>query len=209
VEPHDHWERIYTTRPDEEVGWFERDPSTSVALIQRAVAGGARSVVDVGGGASRLVDRLLDLGLDDMAVLDISEAGLDIAKRRLGDRAAGVRWIVADVTRIEDIGEFDVWHDRAVFHFLNDPDDRRRYVALAERTVRPGGTAVVATFAPDAPPTCSGLDVCRYDAEGLAQECGPGFSLIGTTSHVHTTPRGVRQPFQYSAFRRVVPAMVS
>jgi SAM-dependent methyltransferase len=199
---------MYTNRPYEDVGWFEPDPAVSLRLIERAVSEGARSVIDVGGGASRLADRLLTLGLERIAVLDISEAGLEVAKARLGDRAGDVEWIVGDVTRLADVGEFDVWHDRAVFHFLTDPADRERYVHLAERTVRPGGTAIVATFAPDGPEQCSGLDVCRYDAASLAEQCGPGFRLIDWQDHHHVTPRGVDQHFQYSAFRRVQQALV-
>ena len=207
MNPRDHWQSLYTKRPYEEVGFFEPDPETSLALIRRALDDGARSVVDVGGGASRLVDGLLDLGVAEIAVLDISEAGLDVARRRLRDRASSVRWIAGDVTELGDIGRFDVWHDRAVFHFLTSPDDRRAYVDLAERTLEPGGTAIVATFAPDAPAQCSGLDVCRYDPDALARQCGPGFALIDSTDHVHTTPRGVRQHFQYSTFRRVAPVL--
>ena len=202
MDPRDHWQAFYSDIPYEKAGFYEADPSISVELIRHALDDGARSVLDVGGGASRVVDRLLDLGVRDVAVLDISEAGLEVAKLRLGDRAGTVRWIVGDVTMLEDIGRFDVWHDRAVFHFLTSPVDRKAYVALAERTVEPAGRAIVATFAPDAPARCSGLDVCRYDPGELARECGPGFALIDSTDHLHTTPRGVEQHFQYSVFRR-------
>ncbi len=205
VDRHQHWEGVYTDRPYEDVGWFEVDPAVSMELVERALAGGAESIIDVGGGASRLVDRLLAVGVGQIAVLDLSETGLDVAKQRLGDHADAVRWIVGDVTSIADVGDFDIWHDRAVFHFLTDPADRARYVSLAERTVRPGGTAIVATFAPDGPERCSGLEVCRYDAKSLADQCGPGFELRDSRDHVHTTPRGVRQHFQYSAFRRAEP----
>ena len=163
---------------------------------------GARSVIDVGGGASFLVDHLLDLGLHRVAVLDISEAGLDVAKERLGERASEVEWIVGDVTELEDVGVFDVWHDRAVFHFLLDPDARHRYVALTERAVGPGGAAVIATFALDGPERCSGLPVHRFGPAELAQECGPSWHLTHTERHLHTTPGGVEQRFIYATFKR-------
>jgi ubiquinone/menaquinone biosynthesis C-methylase UbiE len=183
-------------------GWYEPDPAVSRRLVERAVAEGALSVIDVGGGASLLVDHLLDMGLRRVAVLDISEAGLDVAKVRLGERASQVEWIVGDVTELEDVGAFDVWHDRAVFHFLLDPDARRRYVALSERTVEPNGTAVMATFAPDGPERCSGLPTQRFGPAELAQECGPSWRLSHTERYRHTTPGGVEQRFIYATFKR-------
>lgn len=199
----DHWEGIYTTRLPEDVGWYEPDPVTSRRLIAEAVARGARSVIDIGGGASYLVDHLLDLGIDRIGVLDISAAGLAVARTRLGDRATQVDWIVGDVTGLDDIGYFDIWHDRAVFHFLLEEEQRRRYARLAARTITPGGTAIVATFAPEGPERCSGLPVRRYDAEQLARECGPLFRLDSSQRHLHTTPRGVPQQFMYATFSRV------
>jgi SAM-dependent methyltransferase len=199
----DHWQRIYTTRPTDAVGWYEPDPVVSRRLVEAAVARGARSVVDIGGGASSLVDHLLGLGLDRIAVLDIAGPGLAVSRARLGARADDVEWVVADVTVPVDLGRFDVWHDRAVFHFLLDPAARARYVALARRTVPPGGVAIMATFAGDGPERCSGLPVCRYEPEALALECGPAFRLTSTTRHLHHTPLGVPQAFQYSTFERV------
>jgi SAM-dependent methyltransferase len=197
-----HWQDLYSSRSPDEVSWFESDPVGSRIRISQAVAKGARSVVDVGGGASRLVDHLVNLGLDRIVVVDASWTALDIAKRRLGDRADMVEWIAADVTDLEDIGRVDVWHDRALFHFLIDRNDRVRYVGLCERSLPAEGVAIMAAFAPDGPERCSGLEVRRYDAAGLAAECGPGFHLISSDSYVHTTPRGVRQSFLYSTFRR-------
>jgi len=199
----DHWEHLYATRPSDAVGWYEPDPVLSRQLVDAAVAGGARSVIDIGGGASRLVDHLLELDLDRVAVLDIAESGLALSRARLGARAERVEWIVADVTSPVDLGRFDVWHDRAVFHFLLDPAARRHYVDLAERTIRPGGVAIMATFADDGPERCSGLPVRRYEPEALARECGPGFRLTSTIRHLHHTPAGVPQAFQYSTFERV------
>jgi ubiquinone/menaquinone biosynthesis C-methylase UbiE len=198
----EHWEALYTTRDATSVGWFEPVPTVSLRRIREAVEAGARSLVDIGGGSSRLIDHVLDLGLDRMAVVDIAEHGLEIARERLGERVARVEWIVGDVTELEDVGRFDIWHDRAVFHFLTDERDRDRYVALAERTVSPGGFAVMATFAADGPEQCSGLPVCRYDPVELARECGPNFELLDSERYVHTTPRGVHQSFAYSTFRR-------
>ncbi len=202
----EHWDTIYSTRPVDSVGWYEADPSISRRLVAEAVERGARSLIDVGGGASNLVDHVLDLGLERLAVLDISEVGLAVARDRLGARADKIEWIVGDVTAVRDIGQFDIWHDRAVFHFLLDATARSRYVRLAERTVEPGGVAIVATFAADGPERCSGLPVCRYDPEALAEQCGKAFRLTGSVRHLHHTPRGVPQSFQYATFDRVTLA---
>jgi hypothetical protein len=199
----DHWERIYETRATDAVGWYEADPALSRRLVADAIARGARSVIDIGGGASTLVDHLLDLGLERIGVLDIATSVLAASQRRLGDRASEVEWFVTDVSSVRDIGRFDVWHDRAAFHFLLEPSARRRYAALAQRTVPLGGCAVMATFAVDGPERCSGLPVCRYEPETLAEECGPAFQLTSTTRHLHHTPAGVPQAFQYSTFERV------
>jgi len=200
-----YWESIYTTRSLTDVSWYEASPDVSLRRVLAALEGGARSVIDVGGGASRLVDSLVDseLGLDRIAVLDASQTALDEARNRLGASADRIEWLTADVTMVETLGSFDVWHDRAVFHFLAERRDRERYVALCERTVAPDGVAIVATFAPDGPEMCSGLPVCRYDASDLAQECGPKFDLMDAERHVHVTPQGVMQPFLYASFRRL------
>jgi SAM-dependent methyltransferase len=198
-----HWEAIYTTKGEGDVSWFQTDPALSLELI-RSVTPGRGRVIDVGGGASRLVDRLLDSGFEVVAVLDISGAALDKARARLGGRANAVRWVEADVTSAASVGEFDVWHDRAVFHFLTDPADRRRYVALAGRSVPPGGHLIVATFAPEGPPRCSGLEVCRYDARSLSAELGDAFSLVREARETHVTPQGSAQAFFYGVFRRQV-----
>lgn len=199
----DHWQRIYTKRPATEVGWYERDPAISRRLMSVAVVEGATSVVDVGGGASYLVDHLLDGGIKRIAVLDISEAALDIARERLGRRAEEVEWLVGDVTAIPGIGTFDVWHDRAVFHFLLESEERRRYIELAERSVAPGGSAIVATFSQDGPETCSGLPVHRWEPSELTDEFGPGWQLLTSERHTHTTPGGRDQAYVYCHFRRL------
>jgi SAM-dependent methyltransferase len=160
-------------------------------------------VIDVGGGTSLLAQRLLDAGHNNVSVLDISPAALDRAPSRLGDRASLVRWVVADVTKSHDLGTFDVWHDRAVFHFLTAPADRLKYATLLRRTVPPGGHAVIATFAPDGPTQCSGLDVVRYDGASLAAQLGRGFALLKSVPETHLTSWGKPQSFQYAVFRRV------
>ena len=198
----EHWDRIYERRSPREVSWYERTPTISIRRVRQAADAGARSLLDVGAGASTLVDEALELGLR-IAVLDISERALNASSERLGSRAGQVEWIVGDVTAIEDVGRFDIWHDRAVFHFLTDAFDQERYVSLCERTVALGGIAIVATFAPDGPEMCSGLPVRRYDASELAERCGPRFELVDSERHVHLTPRGVEQRFLYASFRRV------
>jgi ubiquinone/menaquinone biosynthesis C-methylase UbiE len=201
------WDWIYATREPNAVGWYEPDPLTSRELVAAALARGGRSIIDIGGGASSLVDHLLDLDLDleRIAVLDISEAGLAVARHRLGPRADAVEWIVGDVATIDSVGRFDIWHDRAAFHFLLDEEQRDRYAALAARTVPVGGVAIVATFAQDGPERCSGMPVRRYDPPDLARECGDAFSLIDSRRHLHHTPAGKPQSFQYSMFERVDP----
>jgi SAM-dependent methyltransferase len=199
----EHWDRIYERRSPREVSWYERTPTISIRRVREAVDGGARTLLDVGAGASILVDEALELGLRRIAVLDISERALNASAERVGSKADRIEWIVGDVTAIEDVGMFDIWHDRAVFHFLTDAFDQERYVSLCERTVAPGGIAIVATFAPDGPEMCSGPPVRRYDASGLAERCGPRFELLDSERHVHLTPRGVEQRFLYASFRRV------
>lgn len=197
------WDWIYATRDLGALGWYEPDPDTSRRLVAEAVTRGARSMVDIGGGASHLVDYLIDLDLDRIAVLDISAAGLAVAQHRLGTRAADVDWIVADVTRVRDIGRFDIWHDRAAFHFLLDPGMRRSYARVAERAVAVGGTAIIATFAEDGPERCSGMPVRRYEPARLAEEFGDAFRLMGAVRYEHHTPGGVTQRFQYSSLERI------
>jgi SAM-dependent methyltransferase len=197
-----HWEDVYSTKAETGVSWHQDEPRLSLELIGAASPAEGGRLIDIGGGASALVDGLLDLPLRRVAVLDISEAALGKAKARLGERAERVRWVVADVTEAPELGTFDVWHDRAVFHFLTDPADRRSYVELARQTVPEGGHVIIATFADDGPRRCSNLDVCRYNATSLASALGDGFSLVGEAGETHTTPWGSSQPFFYGVFRR-------
>jgi SAM-dependent methyltransferase len=197
-----HWEAVYRTRGETDVSWYQDEPWLSLELIEAFAPAEGGRVIDVGGGASVLVDRLLELPLEGIAVLDVSETALGKAKVRLGRRAERVRWVVADVTQPPDLGTFDVWHDRAVFHFLTDEADRRRYVEQARRTVPEGGHLIIASFADDGPRRCSDLDVCRYNARSLAAELGEGFALAKGARELHTTPWGSRQSFFYGVFRR-------
>lgn len=195
----EHWDIVYATKGDVEVSWTQLESRLSLSLIIEACPPPG-CVIDVGGGTSSLAGRLLDAGYE-VAILDISEVALARARDRLGDRAARIRWVAADITSNLSLGEFDVWHDRAVFHFLTSPIDRQRYVEALGRTVPVGGHAVLATFAPDGPEKCSGLDVVRYDGPSLARELGDRFALLKTLPETHVTPWGKSQSFQYSVFR--------
>lgn len=197
-----HWERVYSTKGEAEVSWYQDEPRLSLELIRAVVPATGGRIIDVGGGTSVLVDRLLELPFEAIAVLDISETALGKARLRLGEHHRRVRWLSADVTDVDDLGTFDIWHDRAVFHFLTDVSDRKRYVELARRTVPEGGHLIVASFADDGPKRCSNLDVCRYNAESMAAELGEGFSLVREARATHTTPWGSSQAFFYGVFRR-------
>ena len=198
-----HWESIYSTRGERELSWFEAVPAVSLELIEAAGLSAGTCVVDVGGGESRLVDELLARGLECLAVLDVSHEALVHARARLGEAAHTVTWIEADVTGAWSLKPMDIWHDRALFHFLVAADDRRRYVSHLRETLKLHGSAIIATFGPDGPERCSGLPVVRYSPSGLAAELGDGFTLIESRPHEHTTPGGTMQSFQYSRFRRV------
>jgi len=195
-----YWEAVYAAKGDRELSWTQPEPRLSLSLIGEVCPTGR--VIDVGGGASVLASELLDLGYS-VTVLDISRMALDRARNRLGARANKIHWMVADVTANPDLGSFDVWHDRAVFHFLIGLAERAAYTALLRRTVPVGGHAVIATFALDGPERCSGLETRRYDGKTLAAELGPPFELLKSVPEIHVTPGGGRQSFQYSLFRRI------
>ena len=198
----DHWETVYTSKAEDQVSWFQETPAISLELIE--LAGGIRSsgVIDVGGGASRLADCLVSRGYEDVTVLDLSAAALARAQSRMGEEASRVTWIAADVTTWEPSRGYDIWHDRAAFHFLTSQADQGAYVSRLRRALRPGGHAIVGTFAPDGPERCSGLAVNRHDSTSLAVLLGSGFALIDARQHEHTTPWGATQKFQFSTFRR-------
>jgi SAM-dependent methyltransferase len=189
MEREDHWQSVYRTKSEDEVSWFQERPSVSLDLIGRA---GPGSLIDIGGGASRLADHLLGR---DLTVLDVAEAALEQSRTRLGEKAKQVNWLVSDITQWVPDRTYDIWHDRAVFHFLTDPADRDAYRAVLARALRPGGQVIIGTFAADGPERCSGLPVYRYDAAGLAAEIG--FSLEEALTHDHVTPAGKVQKFQY------------
>lgn len=200
-----HWDNAYATKGEAGVSWFQETPALSLELIRQAGAGPASSIVDIGGGASRLVDALLREGVGSITVLDISPAALDAAKARLGAAANAVEWIAADVTQWTPERRYDIWHDRAAFHFLTEADARAAYVERLRGALKPGGHAVIATFALDGPERCSGLPVVRYDPAGLAAVLGPSFALVDQRRHVHATPWGSTQSFQFSLLKRVGP----
>jgi SAM-dependent methyltransferase len=197
-----HWQNVYRSKAENEVSWFQAIPAPSLELIDFCRTAGDAAIVDIGGGASRLVDELLARGFSNLTVLDLSEAALAAVKARLGDKAAAVQWIVADITEWAPTRLFDIWHDRAAFHFLTDPGDRAAYIACLDKAIKPGGSVIIGTFAPDGPEKCSGLPVHRYDDAGLAEVLGSGFELLQTRRHEHATPWGAIQRFQFSLFRK-------
>ena len=193
-----HWDNVYSTKSPDGVSWFRPHLDRSLAFLEAAGIGHSAHVIDVGGGASTLVDDLLDRGYSNVTLLDLSEAALQTARARLGKRASRVEWICADVTEVRlPEKAYDFWHDRAVFHFLRDPLARSRYVDAVRRSLKPGGHIVVATFGPHGPEKCSGLEVLRFSPEGLHAEFGPAISKIASAIEVHTTPWGTEQEFVY------------
>lgn len=202
-----HWDGVYDARAEDELTWFEATPEVSLDLVRTYLEPG-EAFIDVGAGASRLVDALLETGLGPLTALDLSDASLAQSRQRLGSHSDEIAWIAADVTSWQADREYAVWHDRAVFHFLTDAEDRAAYVRAMTRALRSCGIAIIATFAEDGPEKCSGLSVVRYAPEALAEELDrlhPGqFDLIDTRRHMHITPKGNRQSFQYSIFRKKV-----
>jgi len=193
-----HWDKIYTTKAPEAVSWYRPHLETSLALIERAAHGKSASIIDVGGGESTLVDDLLACGYANITILDISQTAIDATKKRLGAAAERVRWLEADITQIQlESNVYDVWHDRAVFHFLTAPEQRIAYVRQVAHAVKPAGHVIVSTFGPKGPTKCSGLEVVRYDAESLHGEFGARFRLVESSKELHHTPFGTTQQFLY------------
>jgi ubiquinone/menaquinone biosynthesis C-methylase UbiE len=193
-----HWEHIYQTKETARVSWYQLHPHLSLKYIQNTGIGKSSHIIDVGAGASTLVDHLLDDGFQQITVLDISSEALEIAQKRLGQHARSVNWLEADITQVAlPQNQFDVWHDRAVFHFLTESQDRQKYVNLVKNAVKPGGHIIVATFASNGPEQCSGLEVSRYDPESLHSEFGNDFELLDSTHEEHQTPFGTEQKFIY------------
>lgn len=200
-DPRDHWEGVYTTRAETAVSWYQRHSKRSSALVTKNSTA-ASAVIDVGGGASTLVDDLLARGYTDVIVLDIADAPLAKARARLGVLASRVTWTVADVTRWQPPRRYAVWHDRAVFHFLTTAEGQEDYIRTLRAATEPGSRAILATFAPDGPEKCSGLPVQRYSPESLAARLGAPFELTEAEHETHVTPWGTEQRFVYSVFRR-------
>ncbi len=197
-----HWQNVYQTKGEQQVSWSQPSPEPSLSLIEKFAPGPSASIVDIGGGASRLVDALHERGYQHITVLDLSEAALQSAKDRLGTNATSVQWVAADVAKWQPSQAFDIWHDRAAFHFLVEPRDRDAYIARLRQGVKSGGHAIIATFALDGPEKCSGLPVQRYDHAALGKALGPAFALAHHQPHRHVTPWGVSQSFQFSVFER-------
>lgn len=203
----EHWNQVYQTKAPDDVSWFQARPASSLKLVEAAGIGKDERIIDVGVGASVLVDFLLDAGFTKLAVLDISAAALEHAKQRLGPRAGRVEWFEADVTAFSPPRQFKLWHDRAVFHFLTDQADREKYVQKLKRTVTPHGHVIIATFAIDGPAKCSGLDVARHDANSICAALGAGFHLMEQVDESHVTPWSSEQKFSYFRFTRNATAL--
>ena len=197
-----HWEKVYATKAPTDVSWYQPDAELSLKLIRQAVPDPSAAIIDVGGGASTLVDGLLAEGYGNVTVLDLSASALRQAATRLGEDAGGVRWVEGDIRDADlPVHAYDVWHDRAVFHFLTAAADRRRYVEQVLRAVKVGGHVLVATFASDGPTHCSGLEVARYEPDELHAQFGSDFELLKSVREQHKTPSGAVQPFVYCMCR--------
>ena len=196
-----HWERVFGTKAPTEVSWFRPHLETSLALIERVAGDRSASIIDVGGGESTLVDDLISKGYLNVTVMDISRTAIEHSKKRMGSASSKAVWLVADVTNVElPAHAYDVWHDRAVFHFLTEPEQRLAYVRQAATAVELGGHVIVGTFGPEGPVKCSGLDAVRYDVDSLQAQFGSRFRLVESVTELHHTPFGATQQFLYCCF---------
>jgi len=199
-----HWDKVHAIRRPEEVSWYCPHLEISLALIERSASSLAAPIIDVGGGASTLVDDLLLRGYENVTVLDISKEALQVARRRLDMNAGRVHWLVADVLTAKlEPAAYEIWHDRAVFHFLTRSEERAAYLRQMAQALKSGGHVIMSTFGPAGPPTCSGLDVMRYDEKALQKEFGKQFHLVEGSCELHHTPEGITQEFLYCHFRRI------
>ena len=196
----DHWERVYQKYSSTEVGWYQACPERSLKLIHNTGAGIDSSIIDVGGGTSMLSEHLLDQGYKKIAVLDISGNSIEKAKSQLGEKSGEINWIEADVTKYSFMEQYDIWHDRAVFHFLTKAEDRKGYIKSLIQALKLNGHLIIATFSLDAPSKCSGLSVVRYSPETLQNELGDNFILTEALVKAHVTPSGVKQNFIFFRF---------
>jgi 2-polyprenyl-3-methyl-5-hydroxy-6-metoxy-1,4-benzoquinol methylase len=193
-----HWEKVYSTKASDAVSWYRAHLETSLALIEQAADAQSASIIDVGGGESTLVDDLILRGYENLTILDVSSTAIEVTKKRLGSAAERVHWLVGDITEIElQPNVYDLWHDRAVFHFLTAPELRLAYVRQVIHAVKPGGHVIISTFGPEGPTKCSGLEVMRYDSESLHGEFGGRFRLVESSEELHQTPFGTAQQFLY------------
>jgi len=197
----EHWEKVYQNKSPDQVSWYQSSPVLSLQLIANTRLAFGAPIIDIGGGASTLVDELCGSGYRNVSVLDVSASALAHAKRRCAGKASAVRWYEEDVTRFKPPHRFALWHDRAVFHFLTSRTDRESYIKVLKQSIEPGGHIIMMTFAIDGPKKCSGLDIVQYDADKLIPELGPGFELMQTGFDVHLTPAGNQQKFAYFRFR--------
>ncbi|MBI2487370.1 MAG: methyltransferase domain-containing protein [Deltaproteobacteria bacterium] len=203
MERKSHWENIYTEKLPTLVSWYQEHQQMSLRFIERTGISKSARIIDVGGGASTLVDDLLVRGFKHITVLDISSKAINVARARLGSRTDDVTWVEADITQvILPQNHYDLWHDRAVFHFLTCAQDRQKYIESVKDSLKSVGHIIVATFAPDGPPLCSGLDVVRYSPDSLLEEFGSDFELIENASEEHLTPFGTKQKFIYCYLRK-------
>jgi len=201
-----HWEKVYRSKSPLKVSWYQQDPALSLSLIASAQVPRDAPIIDVGGGSSTLVDKLIDEAYTDISVLDISGSALTHAKNRLANKADKVHWYEADVNCFIPMHRYAIWHDRAVFHFLTSKLDRERYVNVLKQTLEPCGQIIIMTFAVDGPSKCSGLDIVQYDADKMTAELGQGFKLVETGHDIHHTPSGNQQKFAYFRFRFMAEA---
>lgn len=197
-----HWDNIYSTKAEDGVSWYQQTPEPSLTLLWLADAKPSSAIIDIGGGASHLVDALLEMDFGDVTVLDLSQHALDANRARLGASAGKVGWICADVTKWRPERRYDIWHDRAAFHFLTDPADQEIYARTLAQALAPGGIAIIGTFAPDGPDKCSGLPIVRHDALSIGKVLGAAFEFVDTKRHDHHTPWHSVQHFQFSTYRR-------
>ena len=202
MDPREHWRAVYETKPPEEASWYQAEPEPSLAALERLRTLPSMSLIDVGAGASSLVDALLERGWSDLTLLDIADPALEATRQRLGVGAGKVAWEIADVRYWRPSRTFDIWHDRALFHFLTEPAERALYAEALRAGTHDSTLVILATFALDGPEQCSGLPVRRYDAEAMAAELSDGFALVDAWRQAHVTPWGATQSFQWGAFRR-------
>ncbi|MDG4651038.1 class I SAM-dependent methyltransferase [Chryseobacterium arthrosphaerae] len=196
-----HWENVYETKNPDQVSWTQAKPQTSLDFISSFGLGKEARIIDIGGGDSNLVDFLLQEGYENITVLDISSKALEKAKERLGDAAAKVKWIATDITAFEPAETYDIWHDRAAFHFLTTREQVSKYIGIAEKSIT--GFMVLGTFSKNGPTKCSGLDIQQYDEESLSSEFESGFEKIQCLTEDHTTPFGTVQNFVFCSFKKL------